>query len=440
MNRNVILITIDCLRADHLGCYGYGRETSPFLDQLAANGVTFQNAFANGPFTAAAFLSILASAYPLDFEHQTPLPKKAVLISETLKAKGIATAAIHSNPYLSAFYGYNRGWDYFEDFMYPTIGKRGNTLGRVVPERVKGLYQFLKLCLFGVKPFENAAAINTCAINWLNQNKDSSFFAWLHYMDIHEPYLVYSTGIRQKDSKNISRISQIKSLINSQKGKLTPEDLRNFVAIYDDKLRYIDEQLKSLVNFLKNNELLDNTLLIITSDHGQEFLDHGGFGHVARFYDELIHIPLILSGPEIAGHSDDSLVSQIDICPTILHFYGIPSPIEYQGCNLLENSDREYIISEAAHNERGVYLEGNKIYPSEFRTYAIRTERWKYIGKYRNSNSIGSELYDLQNDPQEKIDIASTRQQVTREFAQILDYRLSKRTVLRLKRKIRKRL
>jgi arylsulfatase A-like enzyme len=440
IKKNVILITIDCLRVDHLSCYGYKRKTTPFIDFLAKEGMRFENAFANGPFTVASFLSILASAYPLDFKNPLPLSEDAILISEILKNEGIQTAAIHSNPYLSSFYGYNRSWDYFEDFLH--INPKNDTeknskrkqikhlIKKFFPKRVIDLYlrvadlhSVLKILLGKNKTlYENAETITNHAILWSDNNKKSPFFLWLHYMDLHEPYSILNMNIKRKYSKNISRLTHAKLLTKQDIGQ---EDIENIINIYDDKLRYVDENLKELFDFLENEKLTNNTAIILTSDHGQEFLDHGHYGHSARFYDENIHIPLILFGPEIEKQINDKLVSQIDITPTVLYFYNILVPKGYHGHNLLSNHANDYIISEAAHNEKGVYIQGHKIFPSKFRTYAIRTKNWKYIHKEKECD-----LYDLRKDPKEEHNISNTHEEIGNEFSKILEYHLTERKII----------
>lgn len=432
--KNVILITIDCLRADHLSCYGYKRKTASFIDFLATEGALFENAFANGPFTVASFLSILASAYPLDFENQLPLPKNAVLISKILQKKGIQTAAIHSNPYLSAFHGYNRGWDFFVDFLHSTPKERQirDLIKKLLPKRVVGLHRFFKyfFATTTYKSYEDAEIITNCAISWLNRNKNFPFFLWLHYMDLHEPYLISNTNAKRKYSKNISRLSEIKSFSNVRKNKQDIEIMRN---IYDDKLGYVDENLKNFFDFLKNERLTTNTLILLTSDHGQEFLDHEYFGHSARFYDENLHIPLILFGSGIKKQSIENLVSQIDIAPTILHFYNIPIPKQYRGHSLLSNHTNKYMISEAAHNKDGVYIQNNKIFPSEFRTYSIRTKKWKYIHKEE-----GHELYNLIKDPKETRNIVDKEVAKAEEFESgIMNHILQEKKALIVNKKIK---
>lgn len=437
MTKNVILITIDCLRKDHLSCYDYERMTTPYIDYITSRGIKFENAFANGSFTVASFLSILSSAYPLDLKLQLPLSKDTTLISEILQKNGIKTAAIHSNPYLSDFYGYNRGWNYFKDFLDESSqGELKNTVKNKMkcftPKKFQNFFNTTKLFLIGVNAYENAEKVTNYAMDWVNENKNSSFFLWFHYMDLHEPYCLYNTNIKRKFSNNLSRLSEM----NLLKGDITIKNIKNIIDIYDDKLRYVDEQIKIFVSFLEKSSLMNNTLLIITSDHGQEFFDHSNYGHTARFYEEIIHIPLILSGPGIDRHITNNLVSQIDLPPTILNFFNIAKPEKYQGNDLLNNKNSEFIISEVAHNENGVYIMNNKIYPSLFKIYAIRTKRWKFICKFDNKKCIGYELYDLLNDPKEEKTITNLKVIASRCF-KILQLHLSKRKKLELKNKIK---
>lgn len=449
--KNAVLVTIDCLRADHLSCYGYERKTSPFIDFLATKGMRFENAFANGPFTSASFLSILASAYPLEFENQSPLPPNAILISEILQKKGIQTAATHSNPYLSAFYGYNRGWHYFQDFSVSPRAISSVARARFawlidsLPKKSRKLYFLSRVFLGLADLFQDAETTTKCAISWLNKNKDLPFFIWLHYMDLHEPHLVFDEKFERKYSRKMSRLSQAKFLIDVTQRQVGPKNIRDIIDMYDDKLRYVDQNIKELFHFLDREGLIDHTLIVLTSDHGQELLDHGCFGHTARFYDEYLHIPILLFGPGIKAQVNSSLTSLMDIAPTILNFYGIATPNEYRGYNLLSTPTNRFIISEASHNEEGLYISGHKIFASKFRTYAIRTEKWKYIHGEKQC-----ELYNLEKDPKEKKNVIDKEEAKAKEFkATIMEHisweeKLQKQNAItyqkeRIRRKIKKR-
>ena len=394
--RGVILVTIDCLRVNHLGCYGYSRKTSPFIDHLAKNGILFRKAYANGPFTLAAFPSILTSSYPLENGKYITLENR-IFISEVLKKNNIKTAAIHSNPYLSKIFGYDRGFNYFEDFLKPRIKRKRSkvreSLSKIVHsyEPISRIVSFLKKfyklpCL----PYTSAETITKYAIEWLKKNYSNRFFLWLHYMDLHVPYLILNTSIERRFSKNLSRYQQVKIL------KPRRKYLQQIINVYDDKLHYIDFNLNRLYQFLEDIGIEDEVVIIITADHGEEFYEHGSFGHIAKFYEEIIHIPLIIHGHE-RGVSD-RLVSQLDLAPTILSLYGISSPKKYKGINLFSKQFREHVICEASHDEEGIYIQSFEIRKLKYASYSCITKKWKYIF-YKGKME---ELYDLEEDPHEK--------------------------------------
>ena len=413
---NVILITIDCLRADHLHCYGYSRDTTPFIDSIARKGITFRNGFANGPFTASAFPAILTSTYALDNGRDITL-KNRTFVSEILQKEGIRTAAIHSNPYLSSQAGYNRGFDYFEDFLnQPVLSRRSislqkglNLLQKVEMVTKRLNTKFVREPASLIKnyfvpreePFVPAHVITEMGAKWINNSPDP-FFLWVHYMDLHEPYIILNTNVDQMYSRHVSRLLQSALLRVKQK------HIQHIIDIYDDKLRYIDLQVERLCSFLKK---APDSVVIITSDHGQEFYEHGNFGHRAKYYDEILHIPLIIHGKPVKMQSDD-MRSQLDISPTILSCYGIAPPANYCGSSLFSGPINDVVISESSHNEKGLFLVDS---PPTCVSYAVRSKTFKYIQQYQE------ELYNVQEDPGEKHNIITEYPEAAAELRKILD-------------------
>jgi arylsulfatase A-like enzyme len=398
--KNVILITIDCLRVDHVGCYGYSRNTTPFIDALASKGTIFTHFFANGPFTSAAFPAILSSSYALDNGKVISL-KGRTLVSEILQKEGITTAGVHSNPYLSSQFGYDRGFDYFEDYMTFSFSSRSSFFTKILQRGNNTIDSLLKpgfsreaksviknVIKLRDEPFVSAKTITTLAMKWIKSIIPNPFFLWIHYMDIHEPYVILNTDIEQNFSLEISKLRQSQLLSNKKKY------ISDIVSVYDDKLRYIDSQIKRLYNFLSDLDVNNNSSLIITSDHGQEFYEHGDFGHTAKYYDEILHIPLIVHGIPISVAS--TLRSQVDIAPTILSLFEITSPPEYQGSSLLSNINNEIVISESSHDETRNSLIESDSSSHPCISYACRTRQWKYISQFKEE-----ELYSLREDPAE---------------------------------------
>lgn len=428
---SVILVTIDCLRVKHLSCYGYFRETTPFIDYLAKNGILFRKAYANGPFTLAAFPSILTSSYPLENGRYISLENR-IFVSEVLKRNNVKTAAIHSNPYLSRVFGYDRGFDYFKDFFKPRVRRKRSKVMKVLSRiahsygPISRIISFLKKyyrlpCL----PYASAETITKCAIEWLKRNYSDKFFLWLHYMDLHVPYLILNTNIERKFSKNLSRYQQVKIL------KPRRKYLQQIINVYDDKLRYIDFNLNRLYCFLEDVGIKDEVVIIITADHGEEFYEHGSFGHIAKFYEEIIHIPLIIYG--CAEIVNSKLVSQIDLAPTILSLYGISPPERYRGVNLFSDRFREYVICEASHDEEGVYIQGFKIRKPIYASYSCVTKKWKYI-LYKGKIE---ELYDLENDPREKINVINNNPEIAEKLRGIIKSHIKMEERMKIRYRIR---
>lgn len=430
--KNVILITIDCLRADHLSCYGYHRETTPFIDSLANEGIIFRRAYANGPFTVAAFPAILTSTYPLESGRYITLENR-IFVSEILREKGIKTAAIHSNPYLSEVYGYNRGFDYFEDFFHLQITRKSHskirsaisaTLNLCKPVR-KAISLLRKYLNLPKPPYAPAETITKFAIKWLKENLSNAFFLWLHYMDLHEPYLILNTGIERRYSKKMTRLKQLRIL------KPRREYVNDIINVYDDKLRYIDLNIQRLYNLLKQEGIIDETIIIITADHGQEFYDHGHFSHIAKFYEENIHIPLIIYGLE-TGISD-KLVSQLDIAPTILWLYKISPAKNYKGKNLLSSHERDFVISEASHDEQGIYIANHRIRKPIYTSFSCITKQWKYILTQEQE-----EMYDLSKDPKEKRNVVKEYPEIASKLKEIVEEHIKEEERIRLKNKVKR--
>jgi len=421
MIKNVILITIDTLRANHLSCYGYYRKTSPTIDRLAREGVLFKNAFSNGPWTPFSFPSILTSTYPLQFPFNFHLSSDRITISEVLKKNGYSTAAFHSNPYLSRFYGYDRGFDVFSDFLFTEermeVGENHilqsmeKIIKKILNERTYNLLSKLrkivskkwkKLMEFDQRYIEDAGSINKKAVEWLRNVKEP-FFLWIHYMDVRMGYIPPKKCLEYlKDFNSSPDETKIRKLCEkkyrhkySRKQSFSDEEIKLFIDLYDAEIRYVDGHIKLLINEVNNMDLTYDTLIVITADHGEEFLEHGDIAHGPKLYDELLHVPLIFHAPELGKGVIDDLVSLIDLAPTIVDILGIEKPKQWLGESLLplirSNKKRTNrgIISEVLHDGR--------------RKICYRTKKWKLIF---DEGGNRYELYDLERDKKEINNVA----------------------------------
>ena len=361
---HLLLISLDACRADHLSAYGYERETSPFLDDLAGRGLRFANAFVNTHSTPPSHATILSSLYQETHRVQynsrsgrdlMRLTEDVPLVQEHLRRVGYTTIGITGGGWMSRELGFGRGFTVFDDKPKRDVG-----VGRLV-NRIK----------------EHLA-------------DGRPIFAFFHTYAIHSPYSPPEPyrklwgefpGLIEPTSENLLALNA---------GSLTgtSADVRRIEALYDGGIRYTDDTLRTAFARLQELGFLDNCLVVITSDHGEELGERKGFLHRDLLYDDLIRVPLILWGRAVPrGKVDNRLVSSVDIAPTLLTAAGVPVPELMEGHDLLSLKERAAVFSQ---------LEG--------RRYAVRTIDWKLI---LNTNAPARELYDLRSDPGERENVAA---------------------------------
>jgi arylsulfatase A-like enzyme len=424
---NVLLITIDCLRYDHLGCYGYKRDTSPNINKIASRGMLFRQAISNGGNTSNAFPSILASALPplYSSEHKTII-KQHTTLAEIFKKAGYHTAAFHSNPFLTRLRNYNKGFDIFDEgwgdapWFWKSRIRVAEIALKIVSRMVsKKLMNFLSNAanyidsfLFVSRvghPFVSAEQISTCAVSWLKSH-NKNFFLWLHYMDAHVPYMPPQEYIKQFGKKPMSRRKMLKLWHKSRWSpeKLSPAELETVIALYDACVKHVDDSLGWL--FSAAGSRLENTIIIVTADHGDEFREHGKMSHLT-LYDGIIHVPLIIAGPGLKpGSSVSKQVELMDLAPTLVDLVGLGKPATFNGQTLLplmrgKNVEDKGVVSvvssSGALGRPDVWLH---------LTFSYRTPRWKYIRVETLApphSLISEEIYNLQDDPGEKRNLNS---------------------------------
>jgi len=321
----------------------------------------------------------LTSSYFLDFGQPKGLAEERTLISEPLREAGIVTAAFHSNPYCSSFFGWNRGWNVFYDSMEDEVESR--------------------------IPYIRGNVINKKVSAWLKSHvrnqKDDPFFLWFHYMDIHEPYLPeqrYIDMVYPSLELNEDEMYEMFQNVLLKRDVTDLEKVTILKKLYDIHVREVDSYIEEFFDTLRDLELIENTVVIITSDHGDEFNDHGGLSHDDKLYSELINVPLLIYGVEKSG-TCNSLVSTIDIPPTILHLFGQEPHQNFKGKSLLplDKYKEEGVFAEAIcqKSKRGGDIEKD--------VYCYREGNLKVICRA----NLGSwEMYDLRKDPAEQNNIA----------------------------------
>ena len=369
---NVLLIVIDTLRADHLGCYGYERDTSPNIDRFSKTGVLFQNTYCQIPTTAPSFVSIITAKYPRShgvLKNGWVLSNTHLTLAEILKRNGYTTSAVISSFPLSSKFGYSRGFDHYEE----GFTKDGSSWK---PEYWQGHK------VAGV--FDQRADVATRkAINWLRHNGKEKFFLLVHYFDPHYPY----------DPPE----AYVKSFL---KASMSPNE-RN-IANYDGEIRFMDSEVGKLLNTVKSVGLDANTLIIIMADHGEGLGQHGWMQHGMYLYDEQVRIPLIMSLPDVIPTNTrlNSITEAIDIAPTILDLLGLESEKGFSGESLapmiqgVKTLPRSAVFIERRHYKAAKFanfvVRGNK--------FAVRHENLKYIWAAEEGTK---ELYNMHDDPEE---------------------------------------
>ncbi|MFC1912329.1 sulfatase [Chloroflexota bacterium] len=384
--KNVILLTIDALRKDVLGCYGNKKGLTPFIDSLQDKCTRFTKGQATGPYTQASFPGILTSSYYLEYGKPKGLAPERTLISEPLQKAGLTTAAFHSNPYMCEMLGWNRGWDVFYDSLKDEVDSR--------------------------IPYIRGNIINAKVSDWLSSHvrdrKYESFFLWLHYMDIHEPYMPEKKYIDIiEPSLTVSQDEMYNLFENTllKRDASDPEKVTLLKKLYDIHVREVDTYVQEFFRALEKLGILNDSIIIITNDHGDEFGEHGGLSHDDKMYSELIDMPLLIYNPgKEKGEVCDNLVSSIDISPTIVHLFGIEPVADFEGHSLLplENYLQKGVFGEAIDqlSQRGGDLEKD--------IYFYREGDLKII--YR-ANLDAWELYDLKKDLDELSNIVSISSQ-----------------------------
>jgi arylsulfatase A-like enzyme len=373
---NVLLVTIDSLRKD-IGSVP-GRQT---IAALESDGVAFERAFATGPGTSPSFPALLTGTLPLSYGGLGPLSDDRPRVAEILNENGLATGGFQCNPFLSTHFNYDTGFDAFEDYQNPLMGivtrifPRGieinnPKLRRVdeylrVTDAIKSAYQLIH---GKPRPYVSAEVITDDTIEWLSRI-DGPFFCWAHYMDVHHPCFPPAEYRERVGAGSVSQteVSEWYSAVLDDPETLGDWEKQMLQQLYRGSIDYVDDQIQRLLAHLRETDRYEKTLVIVTSDHGELFGDHGQYGKPERMYDELLHVPLIVSnGPPHLHQARTELVSLLDIPPLIHDALGLPTPDAYEGRLPGVDTSREYILAE--HEVEGDVIIG------------ARTERWLYEG------------------------------------------------------------
>ena len=388
---NIILITLDTTRADRLGCYGYRRQTSPNIDKLAEESVLYTRAIAPSSWTlpshASLFTGKFTSSHGARYDPEGPLlltdaisgpeswdayrarglAQNEVTLAEVLKETGYTTAAVVGGPWMKRIFGLNKGFDYYNDSQISTVN------GRL------------------------ASQVTTSALNWLERRREKKFFLFLNYFDPHGPYSPpegFALKFLPKGTNFTGR----------------EPTLEETNALYDAEILYMDHYIGRFLQKLKVENLYNDTLIIVTSDHGELFGEHGKFGHGHYLYQEELHVPLFIKYPagEVSPKRTDLRAQLTDILPMIYERVGITIPGNIQGTS--PSQIKHPIIAET-YPLPLISKDGSwqSIFEGDF----------KFIWNSKNQHM----LFNLKDDPEENVNIiVQDSKRTERMWAQMEQY------------------
>jgi arylsulfatase A-like enzyme len=384
---NVLFLLVDTLRADRLGIYGASPSPSPTLDRFASHGTVFDVAVAQASWTMPAVASIFTGLHPrshgaVGLDPQAPashegagtlLPDPLVTMAEVAQGAGISTLGVSTNLLIDRATNLAQGFETFT--LLPFDGRARNYVA--------------------------APVVNRRFDDWLQRMRGYRFFAYLHYMEPHGPYTP-PPARRPTPPEDIAAdlaAGWVRDVaVGVNRGRRSPPPaaaVAYLLGLYDGEIRSWDDTFAALLERLDAAGLLERTIIVVTADHGEEFLEHGNLTHGEHVYEETIRVPLVIAGPGIPARRRPDIAQQIDLLPTVAALLGAPAPPGLPGRDLFSTDHSDGVVSEivAGFGDRGA---GRG-------TISLRTARWKLI----RTPSAPVELYDLAEDPDERINVAA---------------------------------
>ncbi len=420
---NVLVVVVDALRADHLTCYGYARPTSPNIDRLARSGVVLERAFSTAPYTLPSHASMLTGRYP--HEHGVEWTAARAMLTcpyptlgEALQARGYRTAGFSANTFwFTRELGFGRGFSRFEDVFHSAEDRVLRTfVGRVFESVV-----LRRLGWDDIPARKRAPETNRSVLSWIDRDRGRPFFAFINYMDVHDPYRP-PEPFRSRFSPGSSPGGTINWRIGRDDPPLTPQQLQSEIDAYDGAIAFADHHLGQLLAALEDRGLGNDTLVVVTSDHGEAFGEHGMLLHGHSLYREEIHVPLIVSYPGRvpAGERFSEPVTNAAIPATVLSLQPAPDHTTFPGPSLASlwqgptSAPGRPLLSELG--QRDWVMEKFPVRHGWMRS--LIDPDWHYI----QHQTLPGGLYDLQADPREQDNQADRpdRKAVVDQFRQRL--------------------
>lgn len=393
----MLIITMDTTRADHLGCYGHQVPTSPFIDSIAKQGTLFRNAYTSATWTLPAHISLFTGQMPtvhgVGYSNYFASPTLQTL-GEILRDKGYVTAGFTGGPFLDSVFNVHQGFQYYDEKL-----DSNSKLKRLTLFRLLSRFGFSFWTTDGQRNAEDTNRALFPFLSWASKNQP--FFIFVNYFDPHEPYnppdkyrKMLNIQTNFKGNIRFYPLDKKTGIARHKNGMpLRPEEFEALRSLYDGEIRTMDDQIAALWKLLDSHHLLQNTLIILTSDHGESIGEHQFLDHGHNLYQEQVRIPLILTGiPKWkSGIQVDQNAQITDIFPTILEELRIPLPKEIQGRNLMGTISTNLVSTEIdidPHPRFAAFRREQKM---------ILQENQKYV----YSSDHQDQLFHLGTDPAE---------------------------------------
>lgn len=390
-NHNVLIHLIDTVRTDHLGSYGYDKDTSPTIDALAETGILFENAVSQWPATKGSTASLLTGLYPVSHGVHMggTVHEQAQMLAQALAAQGYLTFAISDNQVITCERGFGRGCDRF----YWMVNRYGSEMPTQTPARF--IMETLTECL------EAAAG--------------RPFLLYVHSVYPHDDYWAPSEFREMFTGEYQGIVDGKIKTCRRRESEFTENDFRQLLGLYDAEIRYADTLTKYMLDSLEEANLSENTIFVLTADHGEEFMDHGAWGHCHSLFGELLNVPLIMKGPLLPSHKRiPQTVRLIDVAPTLLDVLELP-PMNCHGETLLPLIRGEDVKWRTATSEAGA---------RDAPSISIRHERYKYVRTIELKEARiqeGEFLFDLVNDPSEQHNLLEEKPELVEQMKAEVD-------------------
>ena len=362
--RGVLLVVVDTLRRDRLGCYGCETAATPHIDALAAEGQRFTAAQSQAPWTTPSIGSLFASAWPSQLgivDEGSVLPAERETLAELLQDAGLRTGAVVSHTFCSSRWQFDQGFDVFDE---SAIGPVDAWTGSAVTER---------------------------ALEFLDAHGDESFFLWLHYFDPHWAYVLREEFAPPGPQRAFPATP-------------TPADRPLIERHYDSEVAATDAQLGRVFDKLRELGRWDTTTVVFTADHGEEFFDHGDLGHTRSLYDELVGVPLIVKSPALEPGLRTDPVALVDVAPTVLEDLDLPVPGDWVGRSLLRDPDDDRLLFSETRRQGDLR--------------SVRRGPYKLV---RDVETGRQALFDLRADPAERENLLNVFPSVSHQLSTALD-------------------